>query len=165
MAGGEKRVGTKGGWHLLRKGWDAIFRWISERPMPPVNHMKAVKRGEMKNFCHFDTNAQIEIWPVWAKQLTRLPCLVVYVKFQFVYTTKSKIGSQFLLASTSSHVQLWRGSEKVFNECLEVSNVFSTAALVQPVVIWHKYFISANQNVKGVCLDSVIASIRRIGKS
>ncbi len=22
--------------------------------------------------------------PVWAKQLTRLPCLVVYVKFQFV---------------------------------------------------------------------------------
>ncbi len=26
--------------------------------------------------------------PVWAKQLTRLPCLVVYFKFQFVYTTK-----------------------------------------------------------------------------
>ncbi len=25
---------------------------------------------------------------VWAKQLTRLPCLVVYVKFQLVYTTK-----------------------------------------------------------------------------
>ncbi len=24
--------------------------------------------------------------PVWAKQLTRLPCLVVNVKFQFVYT-------------------------------------------------------------------------------
>ncbi len=24
--------------------------------------------------------------PVWAKQLTRLPCLVVDVKFQFVYT-------------------------------------------------------------------------------
>ncbi len=23
--------------------------------------------------------------PVWAKQLTRLPCLVVYAKFQFVY--------------------------------------------------------------------------------
>ncbi len=23
--------------------------------------------------------------PVWAKQLTRLPCLVVYVKFQLVY--------------------------------------------------------------------------------
>ncbi len=41
-----------------------------------------------------------------AKQLTRLPCLVVYVKFKFVYTTKSKMGSQLLLASTSSHVQL-----------------------------------------------------------
>ncbi len=27
--------------------------------------------------------------PVWAKQLTRLPCLVVSAKFQFVYTTKS----------------------------------------------------------------------------
>ncbi len=25
-----------------------------------------------------------------AKQLTRLPCLVVYVKFQFVYITKSR---------------------------------------------------------------------------
>ncbi len=26
--------------------------------------------------------------PVWTKQLTRLPCHVVYVKFQFMYTTK-----------------------------------------------------------------------------
>ncbi len=26
--------------------------------------------------------------PVRAKQLTRLPCLVIYAKFQFVYTTK-----------------------------------------------------------------------------
>ncbi len=34
-----------------------------------------------------------------AKQLTRLSCLVVYVKFQFVYTTKGKMGSQLLLAS------------------------------------------------------------------
>ncbi len=31
---------------------------------------------------------------VWAKQLTRLPCLVVCVKFQFVYTKISKMGSQ-----------------------------------------------------------------------
>ncbi len=44
--------------------------------------------------------------PVWGKQLTRLPCLVVYVKSQFVYTSKSKMGSQLLLASTSSRVQL-----------------------------------------------------------
>ncbi len=43
---------------------------------------------------------------VWAKHLTQLPCFVVYVKFQFVYTTKSKMCSQLLLASTSSHVQL-----------------------------------------------------------
>ncbi len=49
---------------------------------------------------------QFGLRPVWAKQLTRLPCLVVYVKFQFVYTTKSKMGSQLLLATTSSHVQL-----------------------------------------------------------
>ncbi len=47
---------------------------------------------------------------------------------QFVYTTKSKMGSQLLLASTSSHVQLWQESEKAFNECLGVSNVFPTAA-------------------------------------
>ncbi len=53
---------------------------------------------------------------------------MVYVKSQCVYTTKSKIGSQLLLASTSSHVQLRRGSEKAFNECLGVSNVFPAAA-------------------------------------
>ncbi len=36
--------------------------------------------------------------PVWAKQLTRLPCLVVYVKFQFVYTIKViKIGAATLM--------------------------------------------------------------------
>ncbi len=29
--------------------------------------------------------------PVWAKQLTRLPCLVVYVKFQFVCNTKKNV--------------------------------------------------------------------------
>ncbi len=29
-----------------------------------------------------------------------------------LYITKSKMGNQLLLASTSSHVQLWRGSEK-----------------------------------------------------
>ncbi len=34
----------------------------------------------------------------------------------------SKIGSQLLLASTSSIVLLERGSEKAFNECLGASN-------------------------------------------
>ncbi len=29
--------------------------------------------------------------PVWAKQLTRLPCPVVYVKFQFAYTIMHKL--------------------------------------------------------------------------
>ncbi len=53
---------------------------------------------------------------VWANQLTRLPCLVVYVKFPFAYITTSKTGSQLLLASTSSNVPLGRGSEKAFNE-------------------------------------------------
>ncbi len=61
--------------------------------------------------------------PVWANQLTRLSCLVVNVKFQFVYTTTSEIGSQLLLAPTSSTVLLGRGSLKAFNECLGVSNV------------------------------------------
>ncbi len=65
--------------------------------------------------------------PVWATQLTRLPCLVVYVKFQFVYTTQSKMGSQLLLDSTSSQVQLGQGSEKAFNECLGVSNGYPIA--------------------------------------
>ncbi len=34
------------------------------------------------------------------------PCLVAYVNFQFGYTTTRKIGSNFLLASTSSKVLL-----------------------------------------------------------
>ncbi len=61
--------------------------------------------------------------PAWANQMTRLPCSVVFVKFQFVYTTTSKIDSQLLLAPTSSNVLLGRGSVKAFNEYLGVSNV------------------------------------------
>ncbi len=38
------------------------------------------------------------------KQLIRLSCLVVYVKFHFAYTTTSQIGSQVLLASTTSTI-------------------------------------------------------------
>ncbi len=65
--------------------------------------------------------------PVWAKQVTGLPCLVAYAKFQFVYTTKSNIGSQHLLASTRSNVLLGRGSDKEINECIGVSNAFPFA--------------------------------------
>ncbi len=64
--------------------------------------------------------------PACVNQLTRLPCLVVNVKFQFGYTTRSKIGSQLLLP-------FFRGSEKAFNEGVGVSNVFPSAAEVQ---IW-----------------------------
>ncbi len=56
---------------------------------------------------------------------------MVYAKFQFVYAFTSKIGSQILLTSASSKVLLGRGSEKAFDECLGVSNVFPSAALVQ----------------------------------
>ncbi len=61
--------------------------------------------------------------PVWCIHLPRLPCLLVYVKFQFVYASTSQIGSQPLLASTSSR----RGSGDAFNENLEVSNAFPSA--------------------------------------
>ncbi len=64
--------------------------------------------------------------------MTRVPCLVVKVKIKFVHT-KNKIGSQVLLAFTSSNVLLGRGSEMALNECLEVSNDFPTVAEVQ---IW-----------------------------
>ncbi len=50
--------------------------------------------------------------PVWANQLTWLPFFVVFVKFQIVYTTASKIGGQVLLAPTSSKVLPGRGSER-----------------------------------------------------
>ncbi len=72
--------------------------------------------------------------PVWTNQLIRLPCLVVCVKFQFVCTTTSQIGSQLLLTSTSSKVLLARGSEKAFNECLEVSNVFSSLTKAEKLI-------------------------------
>ncbi len=55
---------------------------------------------------------------------------MVNVKIQFVYATSSKTGSQLLLTSTSSKVLLGRGSEKAFNECLGVSNVFPSVAQV-----------------------------------
>ncbi len=61
---------------------------------------------------------------VRAVEVRTRPCLAVYVKFQSVFITTSKIGSQLLLASTSSDVLLGWGSEKAFNECLGVSNVF-----------------------------------------
>ncbi len=48
---------------------------------------------------------------------------VKLIKFQKCVTTKS-----LLLASTSSNVLLGRSSEKSFNECLGVSNVFPSAA-------------------------------------
>ncbi len=77
--------------------------------------------------------------PVWAKQLTRLSCLVVYVKSQLGYATNSKMGSQLLLASTRSHVQLLRGSKKAFNECLGVSNV-QIVATYPAIVLWNTLF-------------------------
>ncbi len=58
---------------------------------------------------------------------------MVYVELQFVYATTSKIGSQHLPACTSSKVLLGRGSEKAFNECLEVNYVFPSVAIV---LIW-----------------------------
>ncbi len=51
-----------------------------------------------------------------ALQLTQLPCLVEYVKFQFVYAAKSKMGSQVLLASTSS-----RPSSKLRMEIVSIA--------------------------------------------
>ncbi len=60
---------------------------------------------------------------IFLELVTWLPCLGVYVKFQFVNTSTSKIGSQLVQASTSSHVLLGRGIEKAFNGCLGVSGV------------------------------------------
>ncbi len=59
-----------------------------------------------------------------AYHLTRLPCLMIYDKFQSVYTATSKIDSQILLASASSNVLLRRGSVKAFHACLLANNVF-----------------------------------------
>ncbi len=97
--------------------------------------------------------------PVWAKQLTRLPCFVVYVKFQFVYTTKSKMSSQHLLASTSSHVQLWRGSDKAFHECLGVSNVFPNAAVVQTVVTYSQIHLILLPELADYSLKNIIGPL------
>ncbi len=53
---------------------------------------------------------------------------MVYAKLKSVYATTSKIGSQFLLASTTSKTLLGRGSEKAFNKCLPLSNAFPSVA-------------------------------------
>ncbi len=98
-----------------------IQNWLLTHSKKHCNQVRCLGQASFAAFGKRDTTHQ------WAP-LTRLPCLVFYVKLQFVHTTKSKMGSQLLLTSTSSHVQLWRGSEKAFNECLGVSNVFPTAA-------------------------------------
>ncbi len=59
---------------------------------------------------------------------------MVYVKFQSVYITTSKTGSQLLLASTCSSVLLGRGCEKAFNECLGVSNFFPSVNMTARIV-------------------------------
>ncbi len=74
-------------------------------------------------------------------------------KFQFIYATTSQIGSQLLLASTSSNVLLGQGSEKAFNECLGVSNVF-------PSTVQVPLFVQSN-NFKGsleMCNNKIVPS-------
>ncbi len=72
--------------------------------------------------------------PVCANQLVRLSCLVVRVKFQFVYNIRRKVDSQLLLASVRSNVLLARGSEKGFNDFLGVSIVCRLSLTVTPQV-------------------------------
>ncbi len=74
---------------------------------------------------------------------------MVFVKFQFMYATTSKIDSQLLLASTSSKVLLGRGSEEAFNEYLGLSSVFPSVAQVQ---IWVLRLIAANK----ICVKRII---------
>ncbi len=62
--------------------------------------------------------------PVWAKQLTRLPCHVVCVKFKFVYTTKSKNGQ----SAFAGFPQFPRPTLRGIGEALGVSNVFTSAS-------------------------------------
>ncbi len=58
-------------------------------------------------------------------------CLVAYMhQIPIVSTITSETGSQLVLASTSSSGLLGRGSEKIFNECLRVSNAVPYHALV-----------------------------------
>ncbi len=67
---------------------------------------------------------------------------MVYAKFQFVYASTSKIGSQILLTSASSKVLHGRGSEKAFRGCPGLSNAFPLVAYVQ---IWVLSLVAAKQ--------------------
>ncbi len=58
---------------------------------------------------------------VLAKQLTQLPCLVIYTIFQLSYSTTVRIGGRPLQASTSSNSLPGQGAEKASNEFLVVS--------------------------------------------
>ncbi len=75
--------------------------------------------------------------PVWAKQLTRLPCLVVCGKFQFVYTP----------TTTSSNVLLGRGSEEAFNERLRATQLTRLPCLVVCVKFQFVYTTTTSSNV------------------
>ncbi len=95
-----------------------------------------------------------------------LPCLGVNVKFQFVSTPKSKMDSQLLLASTSSHVQLLRGSEKAFNVCLRVrrsklwlvtkGHLYGSTVFLLVFFAWFSLLHSSCINWKGSTIYSVV---------
>ncbi len=57
--------------------------------------------GKVVRFQHGGTPLPKAAKPVWATQLTQLPCLMVYVKSQFVYITHSLL--KFPMASTVAH--------------------------------------------------------------
>ncbi len=64
--------------------------------------------------------------PVWAKLMTRLVCLMVYVICKCRYSAIRKITRQRLLNSTSSNVLFGWSSKEVLNVYLGVCNVFPT---------------------------------------
>ncbi len=80
--------------------------------------------------CLLRSPSKLEVGTGWSQQnLTAHFALSSIPKLKFdVHHVSVVWPSQLLLASTSSHVQLWRGSEKAFNECLGISTVFPTAA-------------------------------------
>ncbi len=63
--------------------------------------------------------------------------------FTFAHTTSSKAGSLLLLVFTNSNALTGRSSEKAFNECVRVSNVFHLCRV--SLVVWHLVCHTATQ--------------------
>ncbi len=88
--------------------------------------------------------------PVWAKQLTRLSCLALYVKFQFVYTTNR------LKLTKGRYKGFWSSLLVKLDVCYRPKTGGDYSENVFSDTIWIKYIIV------GMCIAKHISNALHI---